>query len=198
MRLIGSSRLAAAGLALLLGACAGTAPLSDAPEATKPAARATPPALALPKVAPADLGVTVQLNQHLRIARGAEQHEIDAVLAVGPDRIKLAAFGMGVRLITVSYDGERITEQRHPLLPAAVDGERILRDLVLTYWPQAAVQARLPQGWQVAESGPIREVSWQGQTVLRITYDAAPRWAGRARLQNVQHGYELLVASTEN
>ena len=196
--------------ALLLTACAATAPpprQSPAPGAVTAAAESSvvtpPPPLALPKVAPADLGGDLQLNQHLTISRGqagqlGEEHEIDVALAVEGQRLKLAAVGLGLRLITLDYDGRTVSEQRHPLLPAVVNGERILRDMVLTWWPLDSLRPLLPAGWTVVEADAQRSVLWQGRPVIVIRYDkpAGQRWLGGAQFENLQHGYRLGIISS--
>lgn len=166
-----------------------------------PAAPGVPPApapdLALLPVSPSELGSGLQLNQHLTITRGGEVHDIDVALAIGDSSLKLAAVGLGLRLITVTWDGQTIREERHPLLPPQVSGERILRDLVLTWWPAQRLRAVLPAGWTLQDDGNERQLLWQGQLVLRIRYAATgeARWQGSARLEHVQHQYRIDIVS---
>lgn len=200
-------------LTVLLGGCAAapvspetvaagtavgsTAPTADVPPPASTAEAPAIPALPLLKVRPSEFGAALQLNQRLRIRRGEERHELDAVLAIDATSVRLAVVGFGLRLITLGYDGERVDERRHPLLPAAVDGERILRDLVLTYWPLAALRARLPDGWTLDERDAERELSWRGRPVVRIRYQGASRVSGTAELHHLQHGYAIVIDSEE-
>lgn len=193
--------------ALLLAACATPAP--EAGSVAAPGARARelpastpPPLLALPRVAAADLGGDMQLNQHLSISRNtvdqlSDEHEIDVALAIEGQHLKLAAVGLGLRLITLNYDGKTVSEQRHPLLPAVVNGERILRDMVLTWWPLLSLQPLLPAGWTLEEDNARRQLLWQGRPVMVIQYNrpGPRRWEGGARLENLQHGYRLTIAA---
>lgn len=179
---------------LLFAACATTAPpQSTEVQKTTPS---KPPELALPRVLPADMDTVIQLNQHLVITRDFSQHELDAVLAINAHEVKMAAIGLGLRLITLSYDGQIIKEDRHAILPASVSGERILRDLVLTYWPLPSIQAHLPEGWRLEEDGNIRTLRWQEQIVFRIQYEGTPRWRGKAHLENLQRDYVIEIQSS--
>lgn len=193
--------------ALLLAACATPSPEVDKPAASTAPSRelpapTPPPQLAMLRVAPADLGGDLQLNQHLSISRGPaaqplDQHEIDVALAIDGQRLKLAAVGLGLRLITLDYDGKTVTEQRHPLLPAVVKGERILRDMVLTWWPLDSLRAQLPEGWTLEEVAAQRSLLWQGRPVVVIHYDkpGPRRWEGGARFENLQHDYRLSIVA---
>lgn len=182
---------------LLFVACATTAPPTPPqPTEEQKTAPSKPPELALPRVLPADMDTVIQLNQHLVITRDFSQHELDAVLAINAHEVKMAAIGLGLRLITLSYDGQTIKEDRHAILPASVSGERILRDLVLTYWPLASIQAHLPEGWRLEEEGNIRTLRWQEQIVFRIQYEGTPRWRGKTHLENLQRDYVIEIQSS--
>lgn len=195
-----ASRLILLTIASLLVACAVSPKASPAvtpKESSSVIMPVVPPELALPRVLPAEMQAELQLNQHLTITRDFSQHELDAVLAINPHEIKMAAVGLGLRLITLSYDGQIINEQRHALLPASVSGERILRDLVLTYWPLNAIQARLPEGWVLQDEGNVRTLSWQNQLVFRIQYEGTPRWRGKTHLENLQRDYVIEIVSSD-
>jgi hypothetical protein len=184
----------------LLVACAASptvAPITPTEQAPV-VMPSVPPELALPRVLPAEMQADLQLNQHLTITRDFSQHELDAVLAINAHEVKMAAVGFGLRLITLRYDGQNINEQRHALLPASVSGERILRDLVLTYWPLSSIQVHLPEGWRLQEEGNTRTLSWQSQLVFRIQYEGFPHWRGKTRLENLQRDYVIEIVSSDS
>lgn len=186
-------RLIAGMLLCSLVACASR------PVVLPPTAEVTPvvvPELAFPPVAPADMRLDIQLNQHLTVTRDLSQHELDVVLAINAHEVKMAAVGMGLRLITLTYDGQVVKEQRHPFLPESVSGERILRDMVLTFWPLAPLQAQLPEGWQLQDEGGTRRLLWKNQPVIRIKYEGSPKWSGKVYFENLQHHYEIDIVSS--
>jgi len=119
------------------------------------------------------------------------------VLAISPERIDLAGLAMGQRLIDVHFDGRAITEKRSPLLPDAVTGVRILRDVMLAYWPREALIAALPAGWRIEDSAGLRRVLYGDERVITIEYSGEPRWRGRAHLIQHRLGYSLTIDSDE-
>ncbi|WP_371850750.1 DUF3261 domain-containing protein [Pseudoduganella violaceinigra] len=176
-RLKGGAALAA----LLLAACATT----TAP----PAAR-----LGL-KLAPAALGASLSVQQHLRVERNGRSDELDVALEVEPAHLELVGLALGQRVLSLSYDGQELTSWRHALLPAQVKAEDVLEDMQLTLWPVDAVRAALPAGWQVEEQGLRRTLSLNGEAVMVIHYSGTPRWSGKLVLENLRYNYRLTIES---
>ena len=169
-------------LSLLLG-CATVAP--------------APVASPLPKlrVTPASFGDTVQWNQHLLVKHGEQTQELDALLSITPEHVRLVGLAMNMRVLTLDYDGQTISEQRNPLLPKEVDSERVLSDILLTYWPQAALAATLPTGWTLVDQQRQRILSYDSTPVVIITYGSDDRRSGRADLRNLRYDYEIWIDS---
>lgn len=189
-RLIRAARggCAAAGLALLLAACAHAPPRGGAPL----------PALAL---APAAFGGTIGLAQQLRFARldgaAVAAKPLDAMLEIDPERVRLAALALNRRVLTLSWDGRELTVERDPQLPPQVDPARVLRDVQLVLWPVAAIEAALPAGWSVHESGQRRELRRGERVAVSVDYAGTPAWAGTIVLENRHEGYRLTIVSRE-
>ena len=185
-------RLIAILLAYLLVACASTAP--------------TAPRIELPKLrlAPADFGATLSLAQRLTVLQlprsaaeeAPREQTLDAQLEIEPGELRLAAFALNQRVLSLRWNGRELTQIRHPLLPRAVDAERVLRDVQLAYWPLASVRAALAEGWSVEDGEGWRELRFDGRTQARIDYAGLPRWQGRADLDNRAEGYRLAIEST--
>jgi Protein of unknown function (DUF3261) len=160
---------------------------------------ATPPAPApLPelRVAPAAYGQPLQLAQRLHVEEAPEQGEaversLDAVLEVDASQLRLAALALGQRVLGLQWDGVELQVQRHPLLPAAVDPARVLRDIALVHAPLDALRATLPAGWQLLEEGAERRlIDPAGRQRLSVR-----REAGQARIDNPSERYRLRIES---
>lgn len=173
------SRLIAIALVSLLAACAH--------------APATPPALPQPRLAPAALALDVSLSQRLRFVheRAGVDETLDAQLEIDADALRLAAFALGQRMLSLHWDGERLDAHRGLQLPEAVDAERILRDIEYAYAPTEALQAVLPKGWSVRDRGARRELSHGRSSAIVIDYATMPRWHGAVVLDNRYEGYRL-------
>lgn len=167
--------------AMLLSACATTAP--------PPAAR-----LGL-KLAPAALGESISVQQHLRVERSGRSDELDVALEVEPQKLEMVGLALGQRVLSLSYDGTELKSWRHAMLPSQVKAEDVLEDMQLTLWPVDAVRAALPAGWQVEEQGLRRTLSLNGETVMVINYSGMPRWSGKLVLDNLRYQYRLTIES---
>lgn len=167
-------------LAALLGACA-TAPA--------PVAR-----LGL-RMAPATLGANINVQQQLTVERDGRTHDLLAALEVDPAHLRLVGLALGMRVLSLEYDGVNVNEWRHPMLPAQVRADDVLEDLQLTLWPRDALEAALPPGWEIEDDDLRRTLRLNGEVVATITYSAMPRWQGTAVLENLRYHYRLTVVS---
>lgn len=177
-RLIECLTLCAA--ALLLAACA-----------TQPPA---PARLGL-RLAPAALGATISVQQQLTVERAGNTNDLVAALEVDPQRVSLVGLALGLRVLSLDFDGKDLTEWRHPMLPAQVRAADVLEDLQLTLWPLAAIARALPPGWTIEDQGLRRTLRREGEVVATIDYSGMPRWTGTAVLDNVRYKYRLTVVS---
>ena len=164
------------------------------------------PRLQMPalQLSPSEFGVSVSLAQRLTVQElpdGVAQdlpqeRSLEAQLEIEPTELRLAAFAMNQRVLLLRWDGHHLDVKRHPLLPAAVDAGRVLRDIQLVYWPLSAVQAALPPGWSVQDTGTERRLLHEGEIEVQISYAGEPRWQGRAELDNRLERYRLAIDSS--
>lgn len=172
-------RLIALLLGVLLTACASHA--------------ARPPGVVLPplRLAPAALGQDLAVQQRLVFRFGSHVRELDALLEVDAQAVRLAVQAMGRTGVTLQWDGKQLSEQRASWLPAAVRSERVLDDVQFSLWPADAVRAALPAGWTLAERGQTRELSHEGRVWLareRVN-------ATTLQVRNLADGYDLTIES---
>lgn len=164
-----------------------------------------PPLLQLPslRLAPAALGRELSLVQRLSVQRLDQPDEppqsVEVLMQVDAQRLQLAGFALGQRVLTLGWDGQFVASQRHPMLPAEVDIERMLRDIGLAWWPVAAIRAALPEGWNLDQGEGVRVLRRGEDICMRLRY-AAPtaedpageRWI---ELSNTVEGYALTIES---
>jgi len=165
---------------LLLAACAST------PD--------TPARLGL-RLAPAALGETISVQQQLTVERAGSTNDLVAALEVDPQHVSLVGLALGMRVLSLEFDGRELTEWRHPMLPSQVRAADVLEDLQLTLWPLAEIARALPAGWTIEDQGLRRTLRREGEVVATIDYSGVPRWQGTAVLDNVRYQYRLTVVS---
>ncbi len=156
-----------------------------------------PPAqLSLPelRLVPAAMAMDISLAQRLSFDRGAQQAVspvIDAQLEIDADAIRFAGFAAGQRMLTFTWDGRRLAQQRSPQLPEHVRAEPILRDIQLVHAPIDLLRAALPEGWTVDGTSTSRELSYRGGVAVAIEYKAT------VILDNRIEHYRLTIESTD-
>lgn len=127
--------------------------------------------------APAALGREVEAVQLVSARHGADTFTFEGHLSVTRERVLLAGTdGFGQRLMDITWDGKTVSAHKASFLPEALHPENILADVMLIYWPPAAIQADL--GDKVA-----------------IERDRDP-WNGHAHLTNRAWDYEIDVSSS--
>lgn len=150
------------------------------------------------KLAPATLGVSLSLQQHLSIERQGRVDELDAALEIDAERLDMVGLALGQRILTLHYDGLELQSWRHPLVPEQLRGEDVLEDLQLTLWPLDVIEKALPAGWTIAEAGRRRTLRLLDQPVLVIDYSGEPRWSGKIELTNLRYRYRLTIQSVSS
>ena len=143
---------------------------STAPEARAPQGDATPPRLALP---PAALGCALALQQHLVVqAPGQPAQELDALLEVDAQTVRLALVHLGQRVGVIVWDGRQLQAELSRWWPAQLAPAQVLGDMQLALWPVDAIAQALPASWVLEEvgmsGGSARHLSHQGQTRVEI------------------------------
>jgi hypothetical protein len=159
------------------------------------ATKETGPARLGLRLAPAALGESISVQQHLTVRRGASTNDLDVALEVDPAHVSVVGLAFGQRVLGMQYDGRELTEWRHPMLPAQVRAADVLEDLQLTLWPVADIARALPPGWQIEEQGLQRTLRLDGKVVATIAYSGMPRWQGTAVLDNLRYQYKLTIES---
>lgn len=152
---------------------------------------------ALPLLSPATLGRTLHAVQLLTAEHDGQSWTLQVALEVTPNELRLAGLNpLGQRVITLRWDGATLAEERDARLPEQVQGERILSDLQLIYWPRAALAATLPGGWTIEEQAGERIVRQNQQAYARIRCDDADPWQGHCVFEQQRYGYRLTIDST--
>ena len=155
--------------------------------------------LALP--VPADLGRNVEAAQMLSATYDGQTFAFEGRISITPERLVLVGVdGMGRRAMTATWDGRSLATESAPWLPSNVRPASMLADLVVLYWPEAAVHKALaPAGCKLLATAKSRQVRCGNDTVLTAKYDwpAGAKWNGTLQYSNLAWGYEIEAQSKE-
>ena len=147
------------------------------------------------RLAPATLGTTLSLQQHLSVEREGRLDALDTAVEIDAERLDLVGLTMGQRMLTLHFDGHSLQLWRHPLVPAQLRGEDILEDLQLTLWPVDVIEKALPHDWSIKETEQRRVLSLRGEPLMVIDYTGEPRWSGKIELTNLRYQYRITIQS---
>jgi hypothetical protein len=113
--------------------------------------------------------------QTVRLERGGRELSLLAVIECDGTTLTLAGLTpAGQRLVRISWRAGGIEQESDPNLPAKVDGEAILRDMVLAYWPKAALDSALAgTEWTLAFAEGKRTLSARGKARILVAPEAS-------------------------
>lgn len=157
---------------------------------------------ALPLLSPSALGAEATGVQRLTLSRlsagghaTGEQLALDAAVEVDAKELRVAGMLLGQRILLLSWDGRQLAEQREAVVPQALSGRAILRDLQLVYWPADAIRAALPRGWQLQQQAARRRLL-RGATVVFESERGDAALLGNASLWNHVGRYRIDIESS--
>ena len=150
----------------------------------------------IPLLSPASLGRSVYAQQQLEAEFNGQSWQMQGALEVTPQGLRMVGLTpFGQRLITLLWDGQKLLEERTAHLPQTVQGERILSDVQLMYWPLPALRAALPAGWRVEQEGGVRRVFDAEREIIKIQCAIPDPWQGRCVFEHQVYGYRLTLDS---
>jgi hypothetical protein len=156
-------------------------------------------AIVLPK--PREMGRNLEVTQLVTLQFAGKTLTFEARLSIKSDRLVLVGIdGMGRRAMTVAWNGETMTVDTAPWLPAAARPASMLSDVVVLFFPTGAVrQALATAGCELAITKRTRTVHCGETAVLQAEYDerSSALWNGKLRYSNLAWGYEAEVRSVE-
>jgi hypothetical protein len=101
--------------------------------------------------------------------------------------------------MTITWSGQNVSAETAPWVPDSLRPGSMLADIILIYWPEAAVRKALPVGGELLQEERGRTIRVNGNDVLHVNYgwSAGARWNGTLRYTNFAWGYEIEVQSSE-
>jgi hypothetical protein len=177
--------------------------LSAPPAQAAPAGQATQigPGREIVLPRPREMGRSLEVAQLVTLQFAGQSLTFDARLSITRDRLVLVGIdGMGRRAMTVAWNGEAMTVEAAPWLPPAARPASMLADVVVLFFPIAAVRHTLEAaGCELVITKRTRVVRCGEAEVIQAEYDeqSTALWNGKLRYWNRAWGYEAEVRSAE-
>ncbi|MDB5050189.1 MAG: hypothetical protein JWO30_3260 [Fibrobacteres bacterium] len=139
--------------------------------------------------------------QSLRLERQGKSLELMAVIENDGKTFTLAGLSpMGQRLVLITWSGGKVAQESDPNLPVAIDGEAILRDIVLVNWPESSLTRVFAKtGWSADFKGPERKLSWRGRPWVSVRPEAGEggETGEGVLVDHLAEGYQVHVTTVE-
>src|SRR5262245_34841069 len=140
---------------LLLAGCGVLLPMPailPVPAAYDPTAPMIGPGQRLNLPRPADLGRTTLVTQLITASGYGQTFVLEVNLSVTPERVTLVGLdGVGRRAITITWTDQTVVAETAPWVPETLRPGVMLADIVMIYWPEAAVRRALPVGGELVQ-----------------------------------------------
>lgn len=105
---------------------------------------------------------------------------------------------MGQRLMRITWSEGKVQQETDPHMPVAIDGEAILRDVVLVNWPEEILWPLFAKTeWKVTFDGPKRELYWGHRLWLSVKPDSFDG-AKSILVDHHAEGYKVHVSLLEH
>ncbi|MEA2756035.1 MAG: hypothetical protein QOJ54_2324 [Aliidongia sp.] len=158
------------------------------------------PGLDLVMPQPRDLGRSLEATQLVSARFGDQTTVFEGHVSVTPERLLLVVLDpLGRKALSVTWNGAAVVSEKADWLPQALRPENMLADIILLYWPEAAVSRALaPSGGTLVGAPGSRSIFVAGQEVIHADYLSAAEgaaWAGHAHYRNLPWGYDLDIQS---
>lgn len=142
-----------------------------------------------------DYPETLHLSQLITATYDGAPLRVQSELNLGSDLVSAALSPLGgPPVMTIQWTSAGIEVDKGAALPDAVDGRRILADIVLAYWPVDFVQFHLSDGATFSANDGQRVVAANGQAIIEINAtQVGDREA--VSIANFAQNYELSIVS---
>ncbi len=121
-----------------------------------------------------------------------------ARISAQPGQVRIAVLDdLGRRAMTIDWTLDGLNIVKADWVPDALDPERLLGDIVMTYWPDDVVSDVVDQSMTVEETMGQRTIRTNGDGLVFVAIEKPIRdpWQGVATLRNMKLGYTLTIRS---
>ncbi|CCG86909.1 DUF3261 domain-containing protein [Erwinia piriflorinigrans] len=128
-----------------------------------------------------------------------KQQSLLVLLSADGQQLTLAGLSsLGIRLFRVTYDANGIHSEQSLVLPEMPPPGQVLADIMLSHWPLAAWQSRLPPGWTLQDRDDSRQLrDADGKLVTEIRYQQRGTQRLPISVQQFAFGYHILIQNLD-
>lgn len=145
----------------------------------------------------AALNRTVAAVQNIVATYDDKKVSFQARIDARPDQFLLVCTdGMGRRAITIRWDESGVSYKKASWVPDTLRPQNMLADVVMIYWPDAALKQALPEA-EIVTTQNHRSITRDGEALadIRYTPHSSDIWQGKTHYHNARWDYSLSIES---
>ena len=114
------------------------------------------------------LGEPRVLEMQMHLTRGSDSYTMDLVVEVRKQGLTVIGSSFGIRVFTLSYNGDVIAEGIGIGLPFYVPNKLIVDDVILALSSGSALEGRLPKNCRLVRVGEIGKIYCDKKLLVKI------------------------------
>jgi hypothetical protein len=114
------------------------------------------------------LGEPRVLEMQMHLTRGADSYTIDLVVEVRKEGLTVIGSSFGIRIFTLSYNGNLIAEGIGTGLPFYVPNKLIVDDVILALSSGRALEGRLPKNCKLVRVGLVEKIYCDEKLLVNV------------------------------
>jgi len=116
------------------------------------------------------LGEPRVLEMQMHLTRGSDSYTMDLVVEVRKQGLTVIGSSFGIRVFTLSYNGDVIAEGIGIGLPFYVPNKLIVDDVILALSSGSALEGRLPKNCRLVRVGEIGKIYCDKKLLVKIEH----------------------------
>lgn len=116
------------------------------------------------------LGEPRVLEMQMHLTKGSDSYTIDLVVEVTKQGLIVIGSSFGVRLFTLSYNGDVIADGIGAGLPFYVPNKLIVDDVILVLSSRYALEGRLPKNCKLVRVGEVGKIYCDEKLLVNVEY----------------------------
>ena len=116
------------------------------------------------------LGEPRVLEMQMHLTRGSDSYTMDLVVEVRKQGLTVIGSSFGIRIFTLSYNGNLIAEGIGTGLPFYVPNKLIVDDVILALSSRRALEGRLPKNCKLVRVGPVEKIYCDEKLLVNVEH----------------------------
>jgi hypothetical protein len=106
----------------------------------------------------------------MHLTRGSDSYTMDLVVEVHKQSLIVVGSSFGVRVFTLSYNGDVIAESIGAGLPFYVPNKLIVDDVILALYSSRALEDRLPKNCKLVRVGQVGKIYCDEKLLVNVEH----------------------------